>query len=797
MLKNYIKIALRNIYRQKTYSFINITSLTIGLTCFILIMLYIRFELNYESQHEKAEQIYRVNVVQQHPNNVFRLSHSMVPLGEALIADVPEVKDFTRLQDAGKSLFKYQDNKYYENNVKFADQGIFNLFTIPIIQGDMATALTEKFSVVITESIAKKYFNDQNPVGKVLIMDNQLTLTVTAVIEDFAKNTHIDPDFMISFNTLRDLAGEDFMNNWVTTRLITYILITDTQNLADIEQKISQVMTAHSSTEVKRSLELEQFSRIHLYSEISDYGDIQYVYLFLAIGVLILVIAAINFMNLSTARSAKRGNEVGLRKVVGAKRGQLIRQFLGESIFMSVFALILALFIVELVLPLFREITGQELGFPGFSDWQFYGLLLFIAFGLGLLSGSYPAFYLAAFSPLRILKGKQGAVKNDVNLRKFLVVMQFSIAIALIISTLMIGKQLQFLQTKKLGFQKEQILVVPAYGGDFLGDTEPFKFELFKNPNILGVCGSILLPSRIGMYNNVTWEGAAENESIALIQNKVDYDFLDTYEIELVEGRNFSRDHSLDLADYNRANINGAMILNQAAVRKFGWDNPLGKMVIQTFGTQRYYFKVIGVVKDFHFTSLHHSIEPLSLFLRPDHPRYFSIKIVPVDIQNTITHIRNTWNRFNSEYPFEYYFLDDTFKATYQSEENILQLFGYFSLLSIFISCLGLFGLAAFAAEKRVKEIGIRKTLGASMLNILLMLSKEFTKWIVIANIIAWPLAYYFMNRWLQGFAYRIDISLYTFVLASLLTLLIALLTVSYQSIRAATINPVDAIRYE
>jgi putative ABC transport system permease protein len=797
MLKNYIKVALRNIYRQKTYSIINITSLSIGLTCFILIIFYIQFELNFESQHEKAEQIYRVNVVQHHPNNVYRLSHSMVPLGGALKEAVPEVKDFTRLQDAGKTFIKYEDNKYYENNVKFVDQGIFNLFTIPVIQGDMATALTEKFSVVITETIAKKYFGDENPIGKNLIMDNQYTLTVTAIIEDFAENTHIDPDFMISFNTLRDLVGENFMNNWVTTRLVTYVLILDTKNLTNIERKINQVMTVNSSTEVKRSLELEQFSRIHLYSEISEYGDIQYIYLFLSIGVLILIIAAINFMNLSTARSAKRGNEVGLRKVVGAKHSQLVKQFIGESIIMSVFALVFALFLIELVLPYFSELTGQDLGYPAYSQWQFYGLLLLITLGLGLLSGSYPAFYLAAFSPLTILKGKQGAIKKDVNLRKILVVTQFSIAIALIISTLLIGKQLHFLQTKKLGFQKEQILVVPAYGGEFLENPEPFKSELLKNPNIRGVCGSMLLPSRIGMYNNVTWEGAAENESIALIQNKVDYDFLDNYEIEVIEGRNFSREHSLDLADYDRDKINGAMILNQAAVAKFGWDDPLGKMVIQTFGTKRYYFNVIGVIKDFHFASLRNSIEPLSLFLRPAYPQYFSIKIVPIDIQNTIADIRSTWNRFNSEFPFEYYFLDETFKKSYQSEEKIQQLFGHFSLLSIFISCLGLFGLAAFAAEKRVKEIGIRKTLGASMMSILLMLSKEFTKWIVIANIIAWPLAYFFMNKWLQGFAYRTDINLLTFVLVSLLTLAIALITVSYQSVKAASVNPVEAIRYE
>lgn len=797
MFKNYFKIALRNIIQQKIYSFINIAGLAIGLACFILVILYIRYEFNYESHHKKADEVYRVNVVQQHPNGVFKLSHSMVPLGRALAEELPEIEDYARLYDARRTLVKYQDKRFYEDAMVFTDQGIFNLFTIPVVSGHMESALTNKFSVVITESTAKKYFGEQNPVGQTLLIDNEISLVVTAIVKDFPKNTHISADFLVSFDTFYELFGEDFVDNWVTTILFTYVLIPENQNLTEIEKKINKVCEGHSSSEVKKTFELEQFSRIHLYSEVSTFGDIQYIYIFLAIGILILLIASINFMNLSTARSAKRANEVGLRKVVGANQWQLIKQFLGESTLTSFLALIVALLIVDSVLPVFRNLTEQELSFPAIADGNFYGSLVVITLIVGLLSGSHPALYLSAFPPLSLFKGKQGSGAKDRNFRRILVVLQFSIAIALIISTLSISKQLDFMRHKRLGFQKDQIVVVPVGGGEFLADAEPFKQALLKNSNISAVAGSVMLPSRIGMYNNVTWEGAAENESIALIHNRVDYDFLDTYEIEIVQGRNFSREYPSDVVDEERENAAGAVILNEEAVRRFGWANPIGKKVIQTYGDQRFYFTVIGVIKDFHFASLHNKIRPLSLFLRAHNPRYISVKVKPGDVQNTIAHIRETWNQFNPEYPFEYYFLDKTFERTYQSEEKLQTLFSYFSLLSIFISCLGLFGLAAFAAERRTKEIGIRKVLGSSIAGVVLLLTTEFTKWVFIAFLIACPVAFFAVNKWLQGFAYRTEMAISTFVLSGVLTFAIAFLTVSYQAIRAATANPVEALRYE
>jgi len=797
MFKNYLKIALRNITRQKTYSFINIAGLAVGLASFILITLYIRYEFSYESHHGNADNIYRVNIIQQHPNGAFKTSSSMIPLGITAAKEFAEIAGFTRVDNAGQTLVTYRDKKFNENKLVFADQGIFDLFTIPVIAGNKEMALSGKFSIVITKSVSEKYFGQQNPVGETLLLDNEDSFTVTAVIEDFPQNTNLSADFLISFNTLNDIAGEDEMNNWISTQLYTFLLIEHNQNIEEVEKNLNELMTAHSSTEVKRSLKLEKFSRIHLYSEVSNTGNIQYIYIFLAIGILILIIASINFMNLATARSSRRANEVGLRKVVGAGKWNLIKQFLGESIIISFLALLMALLIVDLTLPAFQNLTGQQLALPKITDWSFYGLLFIITLSVGFLSGSYPALYLSALPPVSMLRGKSGSGGNDTNLRRILVVVQFSIAIGLIISTLSINNQLNYMRDKGLGFQKEQIVVLPISGGDFRADIEPFKQTLLTNPDIEAVSGSMLLPSNIGFYNNVTWEGAQENESIALIQNQVDYDFIDTYEIEIVKGRNFSPGHSTDLVDYNRADLAGAVLLNEEAVKRFGWQDPIGKKVIQTYGTQRSYFNVVGVFRDFHFASLHHEIRPLNFFLRPSSMRKISIKISPDDVRNTIAHIRETWNRFNPAYPFEYYFLDENFKRMYQSEEKLQSLFSSFSILAIFISCLGLFGLAAFAAERRFKEIGIRKVMGASITNIVLLLSKEFTKWILVANIIAWPLAWFYLNSWLDAFAYRIEISWFTFILAAALALLIALLTVSSHAIKAATSNPVNALKYE
>ncbi len=797
MLKNYIKIALRNFLRYKLYSAINLSGLAVGLACIILIILYVKYEFGYESHHENLQDIYRVNVIQTAKNDEFKSSYSMAPLGPEFKESLSEVKDFVRIYNTRESLVKHKDKSFYENRLVYADPGLLNIFSIPAIYGDLNTALSDKNTVVITKSIAEKYFGDQNPLGKVLLLDNEDNLTVTAVVEDFPRNTDIRPDIMVSFETIKNYEnGERFLNNWISTTLLTYVLLQDNASMTDVENKMNAIYDERTAKEVAKRLALEPLADIHLYSEVSGSGDIQYIYIFLVIGILILLIASTNFMNLSTARSAQRANEVGLRKVVGATRSSLVNQFLGESLIFSFIALILAMLLVDISLPVFTELTSQDLTLPGLSEWTFYGMLLILTVLLGLFSGSYPALFLSRFRPLSILRGKTGTGSRSEVFRKILVVLQFSIAIGLIICTLTIRSQIDYMQTAGLGFQKDQILVLPVRGDELDNEIETFKQALSASPEITGVAGSWMLPTRIGAYNNVTWEGASENESIAIIQNKVGYDFLDTYELKLVAGRNFSREFATDMTNYQVEN-SGALIINEDAARRFGWKEPIGKKIIQVFGDKRYYFDVIGVVEDFHFSSLRNKIRPLCLYLKPDNLGYVSIKFQAGRTESVLAFVEEKWNLFNPAYPFDYFFLDQRYADQYQSEERIGKLFRYFSLLAVFISCLGLLGLASYAAEQRTSEIGVRKVLGANISDIVMLLSKQFLKWILLANIIAWPLAWLYLDNWLSDFAYRVDINYTLFVMAGIIALVIGLGTVMYQSLKAAMANPVDSLRDE
>ena len=514
------------------------------------------------------------------------------------------------------------------------------------------------------------------------------------------------------------------------------------------------------------------------------------------IGIFILLIAATNFMNLSTARSAQRANEIGLRKVVGASRWSLAQQFLGESLLFSFISMLLAILLVDFALPYFENITNQELSLPALSDLNFYGLLLFITLILGLLSGSYPAMLISRFKILTILRGKSTTSSQSEVFRKTLVVIQFSIAIGLIICMLTIKDQIDYMQNKELGFQKDQILVLPVRDNDLASKMDAFKHELTKNADISAVAGSWRLPTSIGNYNNVTWEGASDDESIAIIQNKVGYDFIDTYEMEILEGRNFSREITSDIANYENENA-GSLIINEEAVRRFGWDKPIGKKIIQVYGNQRSYFNVIGVMKDFHFSSFKNKIRPLCFYLEPNNLRNVSIKFKTRNTQNLLAFVEEKWNQFNPAYPFDYFFLDQSYTDRYASEERINALFGYFSILAIFISCLGLLGLASHSAEQRRNEIGVRKVLGANVSSIVFLLSKQYIKWILLANILAWPIAYIYLDKWLDNFAYRIDIMVAPFILAGLAGLMIAILAVSWQAYRAATVNPVESLKDE
>jgi putative ABC transport system permease protein len=801
MFKNYLKITFRNLKRHKGYSLINIAGLSVGMACFILILLFSQYELNFERHHENADRIYRVNVEQYLTDQVFKASTSPVPLAETLYNEIPEVVEFTRINSISNVLVKHEDQRYYEDQLDLVDHGALDMFTFPLISGDKSSALKEPHSIVLTEDMAAKYFRVQDPLGKNMTLDNQLSMQVTGVMKNHPQNSDFRPNFLVSLQTLKTIVpeGNDYWSNWISQQIQSYVLLTDGHSVPEVEQKIAEVFEKHKGEDDKRVLKLEQLKRMHLYSMMADTGEIRTIYIFLATGLLILLIACINFMNLSTARSAKRAKEVGMRKVIGAVRKQLIKQFIGETFMFSVFSLFLSLILVYAFLPSLNALTGQFIQFKDIGRTEIIIGLVGIVALVGLLSGSYPALFLSAFQPANVLKGTFKTAGKGSIFRKVLVISQFSITIALIVCTLILGKQLQFMRSRALGFKKDQILVIN--NNSMRGrDLQPLKTALLQNPRISGVAGSLQLPSSIGMYNNVTWEGAPEGEKIELIHNTVDYDFLDTFEIELIAGRNFSPEYPTDSRTSSRGLENaGSVILNEEAVRRFGWEDAVGKKVIQTYGDLRIYFTVIGVIKDFHFSSFKETIKPMNLFLGLGSNRYISMNLQAQDVSGTLAFIEETWNKLNPEYPLEYFFLDRVFERRYRSEERLRQLSSYFSVLAIFIACLGLFGLASFAAEQRTKEIGIRKVLGAPVSGIVGLLSKEFTRWVLVANIIAWPAAYFAMSSWLRSFAYRINLTeqIGLFLIAAVGAFLIAWFTVSYQAIKAAVANPVDSLRYE
>jgi len=577
-------------------------------------------------------------------------------------------------------------------------------------------------------------------------------------------------------------------------------MLPEEHSMKETETKIQEVLRRHVREDDDRVLYLDQLKRMHLFSNADPTGNINSLYILLAVGGLILLVACINFMNLSTARSSNRAKEVGLRKVVGAARQQLIRQFIGESLIYAAVSTILAFVLSLTFLPVLNSLTGQFVETGNLFKVEILAGLAGIFLLVGFLSGSYPALFLSAFQPAGVLKGALTSGTRGVLFRKVLVVSQFAISIILIISTMVFGRQLHFLLNKPLGFKKDQVVVIRNDRNSVSKDLQPLKSALLGNPNIGGVTGSLMLPSSIGMYNEVTWEGAVNEETIAIMHNRVDYDFLDTYEIELIAGRNFSPEFPSDTRSSEQSpDASRSIILNQEAVRRFGWEEPVGKKVIQTFGVQRFNFTVIGVIKDFHFSSLRESIQPLKLFLSTRNNRYVSVKIQSEDLTEHLKFVEDTWTRIFPNTPFDYFFFDQVFERRYQSEASLRRLFEYFSGLAVFIGCLGLLGLAAYSAERRTKEIGIRKVLGASPPQIVMLLSKEFSRWVLAANLIAWPAAYLAMHFWLNGFAYRISLNhqLVFFVLAGASALGIALLAVSFQAVKAALADPVRALKYE
>ena len=807
MIKNYIKTAFRSLTKNKGFTAINVLGLALGLATCLLIVFYVFDELSYDRYNVNADRIYRVNEDIKFSGNTTDLAQTPAPLAAAMKADFPNVEQVTRLIDRGGFQVKKGNQNIQENAMFYADPSIFDVFTLPVMSGSATTALKEPHSLVITETIAKKYFNTTNAVGQVLTFNDSVQYKVTAVIQDVPKQSHFKFDFLISMSTLADSRNDA----WISSNYNTYLLLRPGADYHSLEAKLPQFFKQHAGPQLESMLHLTfaQFEQagnylkfsltplksIHLQSnrvgELGMNGDIQYVYMLSAIALFILLIACVNFMNLSTARSANRAREVGVRKVLGSPRKYLIFQFLAESIMVPLAGAIIAVFTAWLLLPLFNQMSGKELTItPQIIIWLIPVLLIIILF-IGVLAGSYPAFFLSGFQPIEVLKGKLSAGFKGGRLRSFLVVFQFAISIFLIIGTLVIYNQLKYIQNKDLGYNREN--VVSLWNIYTLGDkVDAFKQEIKQLPGVQSVTVTGALPTTGYGNSSVIFKTAVADQKNSMLSEiwGVDEDYLPTLGIKIKSGRNFSAQMPTD---------SSAMIINEVAAKMLNLKNPINQIVYMPQDDKAQVLKpyrIIGVIKDFNFKSLRQNVTPLVLYEGVNHGG-LSIRVNSANIIPLMGLIKTKWTSFSPNQQFTYSFMDKDFDAMYRSEQHMGTIAVAFTSLAIIIACLGLFGLAAYAAEQRTKEIGIRKVLGASMTAIVSMLSKDFIKLVLIAIILATPAAWWVMNHWLQDFAYRINIQWWIVALAGATAIVIAFITVSFQSIKAALTNPVKSLRSE
>jgi len=796
MLKNYLKIALRNFRHHKGYSFINIAGFAIGMAVCLLILIYVRQELSYDKYHKDVERIYRImqDIRTQTSNRLFAPVSPMV--APTLKAEFPQVENAARALPTSPRLVKREEKIFYESRFMFADQDLLDVLTIPLIWGNPDEALTRPQTLVISERIALKYFGHDNPVGNTLEI-NQQEYEITGVAVNHPENTHLKYDLIASMETLADWSE---MTNWYSTMFYTYLKVRPNISMDEFSQQVAHIADKYVEERlaprgISYNYFLQSLSGIHLHSpvryDVEPSGNSAYVYIFSFVGFFILLIACLNFMNLSTARSVKRAKEVGLRKVVGAQKLQLVSQFLGESLMVSLLSLGLAMLIAKLTIPLVTHLTGITLSFSQLlTPWVLISLIGGSIL-VGLAAGTYPALVLSAFRPVATLKGIRGLDSRGFALRTVLVVFQFVISVILIFGTLVMSNQFNFMKSQYLGFSKDQKLILPLRGGISVTENyEAVKDQFSKHVSITGATVSSSVPGRPLSSFSIRIVGQDDERSQDMFHMYFDNDFIPDYEIEIMAGRAFQKEMSTD--------IRGAFLINEAAVTAFGWsstEDALGKRLQTGFGGR--INPIIGVTKNFHYRGLQSEVEPLVMEFQPDVFRYITLSLETPNLKESLAFIESQWKILFAGKPYESFFLDTDFDRQYRSDEQVGRIFGIFTVLGLFIACLGLLGLASFTAESRTKEIGIRKVLGVSVMGIVFMLSKQFTKWVLLANCLAWPVAYYIMSRWLKNFAYRADINILIFILSGLLVLGVALLTVSFQSIRAATTNPADSLRYE
>jgi len=788
MLKNYATITWRNMKRHKTYSFINIAGLAVGLACCLLITLWVLDERSYDRFHENYDRLYRVVVNQPSSGEMRKIVATPPPLGPALKNDFPEIVETTRLSYWGSVPLRAGDKSFNESHMVIVEPSFFSLFTFPFVKGEGAASLSTPNSALISERRAESLFGNEDPIGKVIQVDNRFDYIITGVFRDIPNNTHIRQfDLVLSWSHLDQMEWYE-SDSWGAFSYRTYVLLGEKASFQDVNQKITKLIQ-HYSSGSKVEILLEPISDIHLRSHYrlsTGLRGIVYVYIFSAIALFVLLIACVNFMNLTTARSFNRAREIGMRKTIGALRRHVIVQFFGESCFMTLYALGLALALIGLVLPEFNKFTGKQLNFYSICNWQAVIGLMGITLLTGFVAGSYPALYLSSFRPVHVLRKVVQIGKKKSVFRRALVILQFSMSVILIIGTLVVYAQLDYIRNRRIGWERENLISI-SLSREMRKSFDILKAELLKHPRILGLTATYSEPTNFESSSwGVNWEGKDAEEVVHVTLNLVDYDFLDTLNIEMAEGRSFSKEFSTDATQ--------AFLINETLARMMETESPVGAK-FSFIGREG---QIIGVMKDFHFHSLRTGIGPLAIALGSDDYWNFAlVRIHQENVSSTLEDLNILWKKIFPYSPFTFSFMEEDYERQYRSETRMGKLINVFAGLAVFIACLGLLGLTSFAVEQRRKEIGIRKVLGASAGNILWILGREFVLWVLVANVIGWPIAYFAMSNWLRNFAYRIGVGPEIFVFSSVLTLAVAIVAVAFQSRRAATSNPADSLRYE
>ncbi|RLC54736.1 MAG: hypothetical protein DRH89_09100 [Candidatus Cloacimonadota bacterium] len=791
MFKNYFTIAFRNIIKHKIFSIINIIGFAIGLASCLLISLYVFNEISYEKFHNNRDHIYRVGVNLTHGDNKIPFASGMPPLGPALLSEFPEVKEMTRIRVAGENIqFTYNDKEFTENNMIYAEPAYFDIFSFKLKSGDISTALDEPYSILLKQSVCDKYFGNEYPVGKTLLMEGETNFKVTGILAEPIGNTQMDFDMIASYSSLEAMG--QYSDQWGQFGVDhTFIMLDENSDENSLSEKLPQLIENNVNPGMASIITLfvTPFNDLYFHSNINNdfepRGDLKQVYLFSIIAALIMLIACLNFMNLSTARSTHRVKEVGMRKVFGSNRSLLVKQFLSESVLTTLFSMLLGLLIFTLLYPQLNNFIGKKLAASYLYHPISLLLLLVLSILVGIIAGIYPAIFFSRFQPIHAFKAFTG--KSKTIFRKIMVITQFTIAICLIIVTIFVFKQLSFVRNVDLGFDKEDKLVMqPPLDGEKL---KVFKNELLQIPGVemATICFAPPGSQSALVLNAITEDGEGGMMVNAL---SCDYDYIPIFNLKLAEGRNFSEDNASD--------ANGGIIMNEAAIKQLGIKDPVGKeLSYPLVPNSENNSKIIGVLKDFHFKSLREEISPVVLFLDNQYNSTLVLKYKQENLSEILKAVSQKWDEMIPETAIEYSFLDEDYDELYNSEEKMGKLFIFFSVLIVFIACLGIYGLAIFLGEQRTKEIGVRKVMGASTTGIMQLLSKDFTKWVIVANIIAIPIGYYIMNKWLQNFAYRTALSLWVFAAAGVIALIIALLTIGVQTYKTANLNPAKTLKYE